>query len=94
MKRFVANCEQRRKPDEWRWRSPGSSAPDPANVTDVLGDARGLCLDVATTLICVDEIHKMNLGTRHDAEAPDMLDQSQDGAVDICSSKECLNYGS
>ena len=32
-----------------------------------------MSLDAATTLICVDEIHNLNLGTRHGAEASDTL---------------------
>jgi hypothetical protein len=44
-----------------------------SNVTDVLEAVCGVCLDGATTLICVDEIHNVNLGTRHGAEASDTL---------------------
>jgi hypothetical protein len=44
-----------------------------ANITDVLEAVCGVCLDAATTLICVDEIHNVNLGTRHGAEASDTL---------------------
>ena len=44
-----------------------------ANITDVLEAVCGVCLDAATTLICVDEIHNLNLGTRHGAEASDTL---------------------
>ena len=44
-----------------------------ANITDVLESVCGVCLDAATTLICVDEIHNVNLGTRHGAEASDTL---------------------
>lgn len=41
-----------------------------ANITDVLEAVCGVCLDAATTLVCVDEIHNVNLGTRHGGEAP------------------------
>jgi len=44
-----------------------------ANVTDVLETVCGVCLDAATTLICVDEIRNVKLGTRHGAEASDTL---------------------
>ena len=44
-----------------------------SNVTDVLESVCGVCLDARTTLICVDEIHNVNLGTRHGAEASDTL---------------------
>ena len=44
-----------------------------ANVTDVLESVCGVCTDARTTLICVDEIHNVNLGTRHGAEASDTL---------------------
>jgi hypothetical protein len=44
-----------------------------ANVTDVLESVCGVALDARTTLICVDEIHNVNLGTRHGAEASDTL---------------------
>ena len=44
-----------------------------SNVTDVLESVCGVCLDARTTLICVDEIHNVDLGTRHGAEASDTL---------------------
>ncbi len=44
-----------------------------SNVTDVLESVCGVCIDARTTLICVDEIHNVNLGTRHGAEASDTL---------------------
>jgi len=44
-----------------------------ANITDVLEAVCGVCLDASTTLICVDEIHNVNLGTRHGAETSDTL---------------------
>ena len=44
-----------------------------SNVTDVLEAVCGVCLDAATTLVCVDEIHNISLGTRHGAEASDTL---------------------
>jgi Bacterial TniB protein len=44
-----------------------------SNITDVLEAVCGVCLNASTTLICVDEIHNLNLGTRHGAEASDTL---------------------
>lgn len=44
-----------------------------SNVTDVLESVCGVCTDTRTTLICVDEIHNVNLATRHGAEASDTL---------------------
>lgn len=44
-----------------------------SNVTDVLESVCGVCTDARTTLVCVDEIHNVNLGTRHGAEASDTL---------------------
>lgn len=44
-----------------------------SNVTDVLEAVCGVCLDAATTLVCVDEIHNISLSTRHGAEASDTL---------------------
>lgn len=44
-----------------------------SNVTDILESVCGVCIDARSTLICVDEIHNVNLGTRHGAEASDTL---------------------
>lgn len=44
-----------------------------SNITDILEAVCGVSLDAATTMICVDEIHNLNLGTRHGAEASDTL---------------------
>ena len=44
-----------------------------SNVTDVLESVCGVCTDTRTTLVCVDEIHNVNLATRHGAEASDTL---------------------
>jgi hypothetical protein len=44
-----------------------------ANITDVLESVCAVCLRAATTTILVDEIHNVNLGTRHGAEASDTL---------------------
>jgi hypothetical protein len=44
-----------------------------SNVTDVLEAVCGVALDARTTLVCVDEIHNVNLGTRHGAETSDTL---------------------
>ena len=55
--------------------SPGRRPPltRRSNITDVLEAVCGVSLDAATTLICVDQIHNLNLGTRHGAEASDTL---------------------
>lgn len=44
-----------------------------ANITDVLESVCGVCLRARTTVILVDEIHNLNLGTRYGAEASDTL---------------------
>jgi hypothetical protein len=44
-----------------------------ANITDVLESVCGVCLRARTTAILVDEIHNVNLATRHGAEASDTL---------------------
>jgi hypothetical protein len=54
-------------------RFPGLPLTRRSNVTDVLESVCGVCLDARTTLVCVDEIHNVNLGTRHGAEASDTL---------------------
>jgi len=44
-----------------------------SNITDVLESVCGVCLRASTTAVLVDEIHNVNLGTRHGAEASDTL---------------------
>jgi hypothetical protein len=43
------------------------------NITGVTEAVCGVCLDARTSLICVDEIHNLNLATRAGAEASDAL---------------------
>jgi hypothetical protein len=43
------------------------------NITDITEAVCGICLDTRTSLICVDEIHNLNLATRSGAEASDAL---------------------
>jgi hypothetical protein len=43
------------------------------NITDITEAVCGICLDTRTTLVCVDEIHNLNLATRNGAEASDTL---------------------
>ena len=43
------------------------------NITDVTEAVCGVCLDTRTSLVCVDEIHNLNLATRAGAEASDAL---------------------
>jgi hypothetical protein len=44
-----------------------------ANITDITEAVCGVCTDTRTSLICVDEIHNLNLATRAGAEASDTL---------------------
>ena len=44
-----------------------------ANITDVIEPACGVCLDAHVTLILVDELHNLDMGTRAGAEASDTL---------------------
>jgi hypothetical protein len=44
-----------------------------ANITDVIEAVCGVCTDTRTTVICVDEIHNLNIATRTGAEASDTL---------------------
>ncbi|TVZ02010.1 ATP-binding protein [Trebonia kvetii] len=44
-----------------------------ANITDIIEAVCGVCADVRTTAICVDEIHNLNIATRPGAEASDTL---------------------
>jgi hypothetical protein len=44
-----------------------------ANITDITEAVCGVCLDARTSLVCVDEIHNLNLATRNGAEVSDTL---------------------
>jgi hypothetical protein len=44
-----------------------------ANVTDIIEAVCGVCADVRTTAVLVDEIHNLNIATRTGAEASDTL---------------------
>ena len=44
-----------------------------ANITDVIEPVCGVCLDAHVTLILVDELHNLDMGTRAGAEASDTL---------------------
>ncbi len=43
------------------------------NITDIVEAVCGVCLDTRTSLVCVDEIHNLNLATRNGAEVSDTL---------------------
>lgn len=43
------------------------------NITDITEAVCGVCLDTRTSLVCVDEIHNLNLATRNGAEVSDTL---------------------
>ena len=43
------------------------------NITDIIEAVCGVCTDTKTSVICVDEIHNLNIATRAGAEAPDTL---------------------
>jgi hypothetical protein len=44
-----------------------------ANITDIIEAVCGVCTDTKTSVICVDEIHNLNIATRAGAEASDTL---------------------
>jgi hypothetical protein len=44
-----------------------------ANITDIIEAVCGVCADTRTTVVCVDEIHNLNIATRAGAEASDTL---------------------
>ena len=44
-----------------------------ANITDIIEAVCGVCADTKTSVICVDEIHNLNIATRAGAEASDTL---------------------
>jgi hypothetical protein len=51
----------------------GLPASRRANITDVIEQVCGICLDAHTTMIIVDELHNLDMGTRAGAEASDTL---------------------
>src|SRR6516165_4726457 len=49
-------------------------------ITDITEAVCGVCLDAHTSLVCVDEIHNLNLATRNGAEAsPQVLLRAHPG---------------
>jgi hypothetical protein len=44
-----------------------------ANITDIIEAVCGICTDARTSVICVDEIHNLNIATRTGGEASDTL---------------------
>ncbi len=44
-----------------------------SNITDIIEAVCGVCTDTKTSVICVDEIHNLNIATRSGAEASDTL---------------------
>ena len=44
-----------------------------ANITDIIEAVCGVCTDTHTSVVCVDEIHNLNIATRVGAEASDTL---------------------
>jgi hypothetical protein len=44
-----------------------------ANITDIIEAVCGVCADTRTAVVCVDEIHNLNIATRAGAEASDTL---------------------
>jgi hypothetical protein len=44
-----------------------------ANITDIIEAVCGVCTDARTSVVCVDEIHNLNIATRAGAEASDTL---------------------
>jgi hypothetical protein len=44
-----------------------------ANITDIIEAVCGVCTDTKTSVICVDEIHNLNIATRAGAEVSDTL---------------------
>jgi hypothetical protein len=51
----------------------GLPVPRRANITDVIEQVCGICLDAHTTMIICDELHNLDMGTRAGAEASDTL---------------------
>jgi hypothetical protein len=54
-------------------RFPGLPVPRRANITDVIEQVCGICLDTRVTMIIVDELHNLDMSTRAGAEASDTL---------------------
>jgi hypothetical protein len=54
-------------------RFPGLPVPRRANITEVIESVCGICLDTRVTMIIVDELHNLDMGTRAGAEASDTL---------------------
>jgi hypothetical protein len=51
----------------------GLPVPRRSNITDVIEQVCGICLDAHVTMIIVDELHNLDLSTRAGAEASDTL---------------------
>jgi len=51
----------------------GLPVPRRANITDVIEQVCGICLDTRVTVIIVDELHNLDMTTRAGAEASDTL---------------------
>ena len=51
----------------------GLPVPRRANITDVIEQVCGICLDTRVTMIIVDELHNLDMSTRSGAEASDTL---------------------
>jgi len=51
----------------------GLPVPRRANITEVIETVCGICLDTRVTMIIVDELHNLDMGTRAGAEASDTL---------------------
>jgi hypothetical protein len=51
----------------------GLPVPRRANITEVIESVCGICLDTRVTMIIVDELHNLDMGTRAGAEASDTL---------------------
>ena len=67
---------RRRRRGCWRWSSPGSSAwtfTGRANITDIVNAVCATAAHTRVELVCVDELHNLNLATRTGAEVSDQL---------------------
>jgi TniB protein len=51
----------------------GTPVPRRANITDVIEQVCGICLDTRVNMIIVDELHNLDMTTRAGAEASDTL---------------------
>ncbi len=54
-------------------RFPGLPVPRRADITDVIEPVCGICLDARVSMIIVDELHNLDMGTRAGAGASDTL---------------------